>query len=329
MPKYSIIIPVYNRPDEVKDLLESLLTQDTSLFEVIVVEDGSTIDCQNIVSQFSDKLSIQYHQKPNEGPGLARNYGAKFANGEYLIFLDSDCTVNDNYFSAIEKAIHAEHPDLFGGPDRAHRSFTDLQKAISYAMTSFITTGGIRGGKKKLDTFYPRSFNMGVRKSVFDKVGGFSAMRFGEDLDLSLRLVRLNLKSILIPEAFVYHKRRSTLKQFFKQVFNSGSARITLYQRHPNSLKLVHILPALFLIFSFLVVMLSLLHPSFSLILLLIALIFFTDALRSHSLKVSTLAVIASFVQLWAYGLGFMYGLWGFLVLGKQENKAFEKNFYK
>ncbi len=320
---------MYNRPDEVNELLGSLCSLDKSLFEVIIVEDGSSITCEDVVIAFSDQLDIQYFKKPNEGPGLTRNYGAKFAKGEYLIFLDSDCMVNPNYLEAIERIVDTENPDLFGGPDREHSSFTNLQKAINYSMTSFITTGGIRGGRKKLDVFHPRSFNMGIRKSAFEKVGGFSAMRFGEDVDLSLRLIGQNLKSVLISDAFVYHKRRSTIKQFFKQVFNSGSARIALYQRHPQSLKLVHSLPALFLIFSFLVIVLSLWYPIFSLTLLLFALLLWIDAGRSNSFKVSTLAVVTSYVQLWGYGLGFLYGLWGYWVLGKKENKAFEKNFYK
>ena len=244
--KYSFIIPVYNRPDEVDELLGSLTLQTVCDFEVIVVEDGSTVSCKEIVDKYAECLLIHYYNKENSGPGQTRNYGVDKASGEYMIILDSDCILPENYLAAVDAALQQEDVDAFGGPDRAHDSFSDVQKAINYAMTSFFTTGGIRGGKKKLDKFYPRSFNMGVRKEVYQALGGFSKMRFGEDIDFSIRIFKGGYTCRLFPDAWVWHKRRTDLKKFFKQVHNSGIARINLYKKYPESLKLVHILPALF-----------------------------------------------------------------------------------
>lgn len=232
--KYSVIIPVYNRPDEVNELLESLTLQTCKDFEVVVVEDGSSIPCQEVVEKYSDRLDIHYYNKPNSGPGQTRNYGAERSHGEYLIILDSDCILPPGYFEAVEKELQSSPVDAFGGPDRAHASFTDIQKAINYSMTSFFTTGGIRGGKKKMDKFYPRSFNMGVRRSVYQTLGGFSKMRFGEDIDFSIRIFKAGYRCCLFPSAWVYHKRRTDLKKFFKQVHNSGIARINLYKNILN-----------------------------------------------------------------------------------------------
>ena len=244
--KYSFIIPVYNRPDEVDELLESLAKQTFCDFEVVIVEDGSTIPCKDIAGKYANVLDIHYYEKPNSGPGETRNYGVKRANGEYMLILDSDCILPSTYLEEVEKELKNRDADAFGGPDRAHESFTDVQKAINYAMTSFFTTGGIRGGKKKMDKFYPRSFNMGVRKDVYQALGGFSKMRFGEDIDFSIRIFKGNYMCRLFPEAWVWHKRRTDLKKFFKQVHNSGIARINLYKKYPESLKLVHLLPAIF-----------------------------------------------------------------------------------
>ena len=244
--KYSFIIPVYNRPDEVDELLDSLTRQTLRDFEVVVVEDGSAIPCKEVVDKYADFLTIHYYNKANSGPGQTRNYGVERANGEYMLILDSDCIIPDNYLKEVEAELQCEKTDAFGGPDRAHESFSDVQKAINYAMTSFFTTGGIRGGKKKLDKFYPRSFNMGVRKDVYQALDGFSKMRFGEDIDFSIRIFKGGYACRLFPDAWVWHKRRTDLKKFFKQVHNSGIARINLYKKYPESLKLVHTLPALF-----------------------------------------------------------------------------------
>lgn len=238
--KYSFIIPVYNRPNEVDELLQSLKTQTFKDFEVVVVEDGSNIPCENVVCSYSSDLNVRYYNKPNSGPGQTRNYGVERAQGEYVLILDSDVVLPPGYLQAVDDELQQKPCDAFGGPDRAHKDFTPMQKAINYAMTSFFTTGGIRGGKKKMDKFYPRSFNMGVKREVYEALQGFSKMRFGEDIDFSTRIFKGGYTCRLFPEAWVWHKRRTDLKKFFKQVHNSGIARINLMKRHPGTLKLVH-----------------------------------------------------------------------------------------
>lgn len=229
---FSIIIPVYNRPDEVDELLESLTRQTVKDFEVVIVEDGSKVPCRDVCEKYEAKLDIQYFAKPNSGPGQSRNYGVERAKGEYVLILDSDVVLPEGYIAAVSAELEREPADAFGGPDSAHSSFTDTQKAISYSMTSFFTTGGIRGGKKKLDKFYPRSFNMGVRRDVYERLGGFSKMRFGEDIDFSIRIFKAGCRCRLFPEAWVWHKRRTDLKKFFRQVYNSGIARINRNTRN-------------------------------------------------------------------------------------------------
>ncbi len=328
--KYSFIIPVYNRPDEVDELLDSLTRQTFRDFEVVVVEDGSVVPCKDIVDKYADRLSIHYYNKANSGPGQTRNYGVDRANGEYMLILDSDCILPDRYLEAVESELEKQKADAFGGPDRAHESFTDVQKAINYAMTSFFTTGGIRGGKKKLDKFYPRSFNMGVRKDVYQALGGFSKMRFGEDIDFSIRIFKGGYQCRLFPEAWVWHKRRTDLKKFFKQVHNSGIARINLYKKYPESLKLVHMLPALFTLGVIFLFLASLFWGGSLSLLFLFALIVFVDAsMQNKSLKIGLLAIAASFIQLTGYGTGFLRAWWKRCVCGKSEFAAFEKNFYQ
>ena len=328
--RYSVIIPVYNRPDEVDELLKSLTTQHFTDFEVIVVEDGSSVPCKEIVDRYTDKLDIKYFLKSNSGPGQSRNYGAERSEGEYFIILDSDVILPEGYFDAVEKELAASPADAFGGPDRAHDSFTDIQKAINYSMTSFFTTGGIRGGKKKMDKFYPRSFNMGVRAEVYKALGGFSKMRFGEDIDFSIRIFQGGYACRLFPEAWVWHKRRTDLKKFFKQVHNSGIARINLYKKYPKSLKVVHLLPALFTIGIVFLLLYSLVCSWSLSLLLLFALIICVDStLRNKSFKIGLLSILASFIQLIGYGTGFLRAWWKRCVLGKNEFAAFEKNFYK
>ena len=328
--KYSFIIPVYNRPDEVDELLGSLTRQTIRDFEVVVVEDGSSVPCKEVVDKYADRLTIHYYIKANSGPGQTRNYGVERANGEYMLILDSDCILPEKYLEMVEADLQRQKADAFGGPDRAHESFTDVQKAINYAMTSFFTTGGIRGGKKKLDKFYPRSFNMGVRKDVYQALGGFSKMRFGEDIDFSIRIFKGGYQCRLFPEAWVWHKRRTDLKKFFKQVHNSGIARINLYKKYPESLKLVHVLPALFTLGVAFLLLASFLWGGSLSLLLLFALIVFVDAsLQNKSLKIGLLAIAASFIQLTGYGTGFLRAWWKRCVCGKSEFAAFEKNFYK
>lgn len=320
MERFSIIIPVYNRPDEVAELLESLTQQSYRNYEIIIVEDGSSVPCEAVVKAYADRLPVTYYTKLNSGPGQTRNYGAERAKGEYLLIWDSDILIPQGYFEAIESFLKANPVDAFGGPDRAHASFTDVQKAINYSMTSFFTTGGIRGGKKKLDKFFPRSFNMGIRREVYTQLGGFRAMRFGEDVDFSYRIVEAGYKTALIPDAFVYHKRRTDFRKFFRQVHNSGIARINLSILHPGTLKLVHTLPALF---TLAVIPFLPLLPLYALMVLVDA------AIQNKSLKIGALSVVAAFTQLIGYGTGFIGATFRRYVLKKENKDAFMANFYK
>lgn len=328
--RLSLIIPLYNRPEEIKELLESLCLQSISDFEVLVIEDGSQVKSEAIVRSFMDRLDLHYYYKANSGPGQSRNYGAERAQGNYFIFLDSDCIIPPKYIEAV-RAFLAQNPvDAFGGPDRADESFSSIQKAINYSMTSLFTTGGIRGSKHSVEKFHPRSFNMGYTKRVFQKTEGFAKMRFGEDIDMSIRMMKAGFKTALIPEAYVYHKRRSTWPQFYKQVHNSGIARINLFKRHPESLKLLHFFPAGFSVF----VVSALIMAYFSLIPLLLlgfylVLIFIDASIKNKSLAVGLKAILASFIQLFSYGLGFIKAFYRRLILGKGEFAAYQKNFYK
>ena len=329
--RYSFVIPVYNRPDEVSELLESLTSQTYTDFEVVVVEDGSSVPCDEVVNQYADRLQVHYYSKPNSGPGQSRNYGVERSKGEYVIILDSDCILPAGYLAAVEEELKYRPADAFGGPDRAHESFTLVQKSINYAMTSFFTTGGIRGSSdKKMDKFYPRSFNMGVRRDVYMALGGFSKMRFGEDIDFSIRIFKGGYHCRLFPEAWVWHKRRTDLKKFFKQVHNSGIARINLYKKYPESLKPVHLLPAIFTFGVVFFLLASLVCRWNLYLLLLFALIICVDStIRNRSLIIGLLSVAASFIQLTGYGTGFIRAWWQRCVLGRDEFAAFEKNFYK
>lgn len=326
----SLIVPVFNRPQEVEELLDSLTKQTLQDFEVVLVEDGSTQPCDAQVKQYEAALAIQYLVKTNSGPGQSRNVGAKAATGSYLIFLDSDCVIPPGYVEAVYNRLTTNYVDAFGGPDRADERFTPMQKAINYAMTSFFTTGGIRGGGEKLDKFFPRSFNMGYSKTVFEQTGGFAAMRFGEDIDMSLRILKNGFKTALVTEAYVYHKRRSNLKQFYKQVFNSGIARIVLHKKHPGSLKAVHTFPALFVLGVLGMLLLGVfIHPLWACPLLVYILAVFLDATRQNrSCRIGCLAIVASLVQLGGYGLGFLSACWKILILKRKDVFAFVDNFY-
>ena len=345
--KYSIIVPVFNRPDEVDELLESLLSQEEKDFEVIIVEDGSQVPCKKVCDKYADRLDLYYYYKENSGPGQSRNYGAERAKGDYLLILDSDVVLPKGYIHAVSEELNREPADAFGGPDCAHESFTDTQKAISYSMTSFFTTGGIRGGKKKLDKFYPRSFNMGIRRDVYQELGGFSKMRFGEDIDFSIRIFKAGKRCRLFPKAWVWHKRRTDFRKFWKQVYNSGIARINLYKKYPDSLKLVHLLPMVFTVGTacLLLLILSglflLCIPILNIIgsllvmiglmpLLLYSIIICVDStMQNNSLKIGLLSIAAAFIQLTGYGCGFISAWWKRCVCGMDEFSAYEKNFYK
>ena len=331
--KYSIIVPVFNRPDEVDELLESLCHQEVKDFEVIIVEDGSKKPCKDVCDKYAGILDLYYYFKENSGPGQSRNYGAERANGDWLIVLDSDVVLPTGYLRAVDERLEMknERIDAFGGPDASHPSFTPIQKAISYSMTSFFTTGGIRGGKgKKLDKFFPRSYNMGIRREVYQELGGFTKMRFGEDIDFSYRIVEAGYKTALIPDAWVWHKRRTDFRKFFRQVYNSGIARINLTKRHPGTLKLVHLLPTVFTLGVIGLLLLSM-FCIFALIPILFysAVIFLDSSLKNKSLWVGLLSIPAAFVQLMGYGLGFIESWWKRCVLKQDEFTAFEKNFYK
>ena len=343
--KYSIIVPVYNRPDEVDELLESLSNQTQKDFEVIIVEDGSTKTCKDVCDKYADILVLHYYAKENSGPGQSRNYGAERASGDYLLILDSDVVLHEGYIQAVEDSLKETPTEAFGGPDAAHPSFTPVQKAISYSMTSFFTTGGIRGGKTKLDKFYPRSFNMGIRRDVYLQLRGFSKMRFGEDIDFSYRIVEAGYQPRLFPEAWVWHKRRTDFRKFFRQVYNSGIARINLEKRHPGTMKLVHLLPTVFTVGVIGLILISAVGRLLMyycgndqwrwlcllpwLPIILYSILILTDStIRNKSLKVGLLSVPAAFVQLMGYGLGFIESWWKRCILRQDEFQAFEKTFY-
>lgn len=329
--KYSIIVPVYNRPDEVDELLESLTKQTLKDFEVIIIEDGSIKPCKDVCEKYANILDLHYYAKENSGPGQSRNYGAERSNGEWLIILDSDVVLPEGYLEAVEKSLASSTSiEAWGGPDTAHPSFTPVQKAISYSMTSFFTTGGIRGGKAKLDKFYPRSFNMGIRRDVYLKLEGFTKMRFGEDIDFSYRIVEAGYMPRLFPEAWVWHKRRTDFRKFFRQVYNSGIARINLEKRHPGTMKLVHLLPTVFTLGVIGLLLITLIFTYACVpIILYSAIIFIDSSIKNKSLWVGLLSIPAAFVQLMGYGFGFIESWWKRCVLKQDEFTAFEKNFYK
>ena len=388
--KYSFIVPVFNRPDEVDELLESLCHQEVKDFEVIIVEDGSKKPCKDVCDKYAGILDLHYYFKENSGPGQSRNYGAERAKGEWLIVLDSDVVLPKDYLIKINEKLeirneklkcsnekclqqddaqphssflipHSSFCDAWGGPDASHPSFTPIQKAISYSMTSFFTTGGIRGGKgKKLDKFFPRSYNMGIRREVYQKLGGFTKMRFGEDIDFSYRIIEAGYKTALIPEAWVWHKRRTDFRKFFRQVYNSGIARINLEKRHPGTLKLVHLLPTVFTLGVIGCLLLFAvgaglyiegewldanglrpddnMHQGVGFVFCVLAslpLLFYSSvicidsSIRNRSLWVGLLSIPAAFTQLMGYGFGFIESWWKRCIMKQDEFTAFEKNFYK
>jgi glycosyltransferase involved in cell wall biosynthesis len=308
---FSIIIPLYNRPQEIKELLESLTLQTYKQFEVLVIEDGSVKDAKDIVAAFTSRLDVHYYFKPNEGQGFSRNFGFERAKGDYFIIFDSDCLIPENYLEIVNNRLTTDYLDAYGGPDDAHSSFTPMQKAISYSMTSPFTTGGIRGNKKGIGQFHPRSFNMGVSRQVWEKAGGFIITRLGEDIEYSIRIHSLGFKIGLIPEAKVFHKRRTSYFQFYKQLHFFGRARINIYKFFPNELKPVHFFPAAFTLGVFFTLIANLFKWPVAVLgnmflLIFILLIFFHSLYKNKSLKVAFLSIGAAFIQLIAYGLGFM-----------------------
>lgn len=325
-PRFSVIVPVYNRVDEVSDLCDSLLRQTERSFELIIVEDGSTEPCRAVVEAAAARgLNAQYVYKDNEGRSIARNVGMEMARGAYFVFFDSDCIIPDDYFAIVSRSLD-EHPlDCYGGPDAAHSSFSDTQKAINYTMTSFFTTGGIRGGKVSLEKFVPRTFNMGFSRQVWETVGGFREM-FSEDIDMSTRIRQAGFSIGLIREAYVWHKRRIDFRRFFRQVYVFGMSRITLQLLYPGSLKLVHMLPAAFVVgVVALIVAAIFLSPWFLLPIGIYFAAIFIDAWRSTgSLRIALLAVPAALIQLGGYGMGFLKAWFTKIVLGRGRDVSEE-----
>jgi glycosyltransferase involved in cell wall biosynthesis len=320
---FSIIIPLYNRPQEIDELLHTLTKQNYLQFEVLIIEDGSKIDAKAIVDSYTDRLDISYYFKENAGQGFARNFGFERAKGDYFIVFDSDCLIPPNYLETVKNYLLDEQLDAYGGPDGSHPSFTPVQKAISYSMTSPFTTGGIRGNKKHIGTFHPRSFNMGISREVWEKTGGFILTRLGEDIEFSIRIHSLGYKIGLIPDAVVYHKRRTDFVQFYKQLHFFGRARINIYKHFPSELKLVHFFPAFFTMFLLLSLFFNLFGSALAelcntLLAIYILLIFFHSWNVNKSSKVAFLSIAASMVQLTAYGLGFMQDFWKRIILRKQ-----------
>jgi glycosyltransferase involved in cell wall biosynthesis len=327
---FSIVVPVYNRPEEVKELLESLVQQSDPAFEVVLVEDGSTEDCRSVVDAFQEKLNISYYYKENSGPGDSRNYGMRKAHGNYYLIFDSDCLIPHHYIATVRQALTSEFVDCFGGPDAAHHSFSDLQKAINYSMTSFFTTGGIRGKKSSVSKFQPRSFNMGISQKAFEITGGFGKIHPGEDPDLSLRIWAAGMDTRLIEEAYVFHKRRISFSKFYQQVLKFGMVRPILNKWHPEHSKLIFWMPSLFLCF----VLLSLLGGLFISAQLLIPLLtytvlLFSDALiQCRNVQIAMYAVLAAYIQLMGYGWGFIQSFVQIQLLHREEEKAFPQLFF-
>ena len=329
---FSFIIPVYNRPDEIDELLESLskLNTDTT-FEVVVVEDGSTISCEHIIEKYNSKLAISYYFKGNSGPGDSRNYGMRVAKGDYFIILDSDCIIPEDYLQHVTTSLQRDYVDCFGGPDAALDTFSDVQKAINFTMTSFLTTGGIRGGSEKVDKFQPRSFNMGLSKKAFEASNGFGNIHPGEDPDLSIRLWNLGFRTKLIKEAFVYHKRRISWKKFQIQVNKFGKARPILNSWYPEHTKITFWFPSLFLLGFIVSVLLTFVKfPYFlTLYVFYFALLFCSSLFMNKSFKIATYSMYAAIIQFYGYGKGFLLSFYKIFVLKQEPQKAFPELFFK
>jgi len=328
--KFSILIPVYNRPQEMEELLGSLTRQDYSnAFEVIVIEDGSTQSSEAVVKKYKHLLELEYYKKENSGPGWSRNFGMQKAKGNYFIILDSDCILPKEYLKEVSIALKNNYTDAFGGPDASHKSFTAIQKAINYAMTSMLTTGGIRGHKKGVQKFQPRSFNMGMSKNAFQKTKGYASQRYGEDIDLSFRLWKHNFKTQLISKAFVYHKRRANIKQFYEQTFNFGAARPILNKQHLNTSKITYWFPSLFALGFLFSILLGFFRISIFLKLygLYFVLIFVDSLVKNRSVAVAALSILTSFVQFLGYGLGFLRSTYRLTILNNSIEETFPKMF--
>lgn len=328
---YSFIIPVYNRPREIQELLMSFTHLDThSLdYEIVIVEDGSKIASKSIVKQYATLLPVRYFEKENSGAGQSRNYGMERARGTYFIILDSDVLLPKNYLITVDRFLKADYYDCFGGADKAHEDFSPAQKAINFAMTSFLTTGGIRGSKRAVENFKPRSFNMGLSKKAFNATGGFRTIKIGEDLDLSIRIAESGFKTAFIPGAFVYHKRRNNWKSFYQQVSRFGTGRPVLNLWYPRTSSLFFWLPSLFTLGLALSLLLLLfkVYLFIKLYLLYFLAVFILASLANKDLKVGVFSVFAVFIQFLGYGIGFLKSKYYINFKGKDPEEAFPDLF--
>lgn len=329
---FSLIIPVYNRPNEVEELLESLSLSDyNEVFEVVLIEDGSTLTCESIVAKYQSRLQISYYFKENSGPGNSRNYGMQKAKGDYFIIFDSDCIIPKQYLTEVATELKTNFVDCFGGPDKALDSFSDIQKAINFAMTSFVTTGGIRGGSEKIDKFQPRSFNMGISKKAFETSGGFGTIHPGEDPDLTIRLWNLGFETRLFSKAFVYHKRRIDWDKFAIQVTKFGKARPILNSWYPQYSKLTYFFPSFFSIgfFSAIVLLFFKIYFALQFYVVYFLLVFILSTLQNRSFKIGFLSIIAVWKQFYCYGNGFLESYIKIILLKQKPQEAFPELFFR
>ncbi|WP_034257638.1 glycosyltransferase [Altibacter lentus] len=330
--QYSFIIPVYNRPDETQELLESLSKMVTGVpFEVVIVEDGSTVSSEEISKAYSTTLQISYYYKENSGPGDSRNFGMEKAKGNYFIILDSDCLIPPHYLDTVDAYLSKHYVDCYGGADAAHPGFSNLQKAINYVMTSFLTTGGIRGSERSVQQFEPRSFNMGISRQAFEQTGGFGKIHPGEDPDLSQRIRKQGFKTTFLPNAYVYHKRRISWKKFYIQVKKFGLVRPILNTWHPKAAKVTFWLPSLFIAFV-IASLISALFLDWKFLIPLagyVLLLFFDAAIKNKSVRIGLLAVIALFVQFFGYGISFLRSSFYIRLLKRDPQKQFPNLFFK
>lgn len=329
---FSIIIPVFNRPEEIKELLKSLInTSYKSIFEIVIVEDGSSITCKEVVEKFTSKLNISYYFKANSGPGDSRNFGMKMAKGDYFIIFDSDCIIPDNYLTEVEKELKLKYVDCFGGPDKALKSFSNIQKAINFAMTSFITTGGIRGGSEKIAKFQPRSFNMGISKKAFQESKGFGNIHPGEDPDLSIRLWKLGYETRLFANAFVYHKRRIDWDKFSIQVSKFGKARPILNKWYPEYIKATFWFPSLFVLgfITSVLLLFFLIDIPLKIYFAYFLMVFVISSIQNRNILIGLLSIVAVWKQFFGYGFGFLNSFFKINILKKNPQLAFPELFFK
>lgn len=329
---FSLIVPVYNRPDEVEELLASLALQSyTDPYEIVIIEDGSSVTCQEVVEKYADKLAISYFFKPNSGPGDSRNFGMRNAKGDYFIILDSDCIIPPGYLQSVAENLRKNYVDCFGGPDAALDSFSDIQKAINFVMTSFITTGGVRGKSETLTKFQPRSFNMGLSRKAFEATGGFGNIHPGEDPDLSIRLWKQGYSTMLFSDSFVYHKRRIDWQKFYKQVNKFGKARPILDAWHPEYKKVTFWFPSLFLcgaVFSLALLLFGINILAY-LYILYFVLIGVLSSIENKNVKVGFYSIIAVCIQFYGYGTGYLKSFIKLRLSGKEPQRVFPELFFK